>query len=229
MKICSVPNCRGKHYSLGYCEKHYRQYRKYGHILERTHFDKNEIIEYEDYAELILLDKEGIEVARTIIDLDDIDKVKNIKWYMNSEGYIVNSTIGRMHRFIMNCPEDMVVDHINHNKLDNRKCNLRICTIAENNKNRKKQNGNYRSQYKGVGWHKNSGKWSTIIYINNKRKYIGLYDDELEASIEYDKASIMYHGAYCKTNHPIENYIDYIIGLGLDPTDFGIEEGGADI
>lgn len=50
MKICSMENCNCKHYAKGYCRKHYAQFKRYGHILERTIYDVNEIIEYGDYA-----------------------------------------------------------------------------------------------------------------------------------------------------------------------------------
>lgn len=221
--ICSVDDCEEQHYCLGYCIKHYRQYKKYGHILDRTKNDLNEIIEYEDYAEVIIYNKQCEEIARALIDLDDVEKIKNYKWYMRKD-YIINDTVGYMHRFITNCSPDKVVDHINNNPLDNRKANLRICTQTENLMNRKKQKTNTSSIYKGVSWKKPNNKWSVQIRVNKKLKYIGYYDDELEASIAYDKASIMYYKEFAKTNHPIENYTDYIISLGLEPKDFGIDE-----
>ena len=225
MKICSVSGCNGKHKGLGFCAKHYCQYKRHGKIMDNE--PKNEIILYEDCAEVVIYNREGEEVGRVLIDKEDVEKIKNYKWSMGN-GYVYNGTVGKMHRFLMNCPSNKIVDHINHNTLDNRKTNLRICTQTENCMNRNKRK-NTTSQYKGVCWDKQRSKWSVQIAINNKRKYVGLYDSEFEASIEYDRYAIMYHGIYCKTNHPIENYIDYIIGLGLDPTDFGIEEDGADI
>ena len=217
-KICSVEGCNNKHKGLGYCNKHLLQYKRYGKILDRTHRDLNEIIEYEDYAEIIMYNKSNEEVGRTIIGLEDIDEIKNIKWHIDKNGYCYNKDFGLLHRYLTNPNDNMVVDHINGNKLDNRKSNLRICTQSENNKNAKKHKRNTSSQYKGVSKYNN--RWRVGISVNNKRKHIGYFNDELDASIAYDKAAIMYFGIYCKTNHPIENYYDYIIELGLDPDDF---------
>lgn len=227
MKLCKVPYCNIEHYAKGFCEKHYHQYRKYGESLSPRN---NDIILYDNYAEVIIKNKKGEEKARVLIGLDDVEKISGYRWNINKNGYAFNKTVGLMHRFITDCPEGMVVDHINHNTLDNRKCNLRICAQADNIKNQKKSIGNYSSIYKGVCLDKTINKWRAYISINNKRKYLGIFDSELEASIKYDKASIMYHGIYCKTNHPMENYIDYIVELGLEPSDFGIEEDkGANI
>ena len=124
MKKCKIEGCEGKYCAKGYCGKHYQQLKKYGHIPERTQRDANEITEYEDYAEIVLYDKEGNEVAKALIDLDDVKIVKQHKWYLKSTGYAHNDKVGKLHRFIMNCPDDLVVDHINHNRLDNRKENF---------------------------------------------------------------------------------------------------------
>lgn len=180
---------------------------------------KNKIILHDDYAEVVLYNKYKEEIGRAIIDLEDVDKIKNYKWHI-AEGYANNKSTGKMHRFIIDCPKGMVVDHINGNTLDNRKCNLRICTIAENSRNRNKYKKNASSIYKGVSYDKKKGKWRAIIQINKKSKHIGYYDSELEASIQYDKKAILYHGVYAKTNHSIENYYDYIMELGLDVDDF---------
>ena len=219
-KLCKVSGCNGKHHGLGYCSKHYHQYKRHGHILERTIYDLNEIITYDDYAEVVLLNKDEEEAGRSLIDLDDMELIKNIKWCMNKDGYAINSTIGKMHRLIMNCPTDKVIDHKNGNRLDNRKSNLRICTQSENIKNQNKQKRNTSSQYKGVCYCKQKNKWVVRIQINNKRKHIGYYGSEYEASIAYDKSAILYFGVYAKLNHSIDNYIDYILELGLDIDDF---------
>ena len=223
MKVCKVEGCNGKHRGLGYCSKHYYQYKKYGRILERTTHDLNEIVIYEDYAEIILYNKQYEEVARALIDLEDVDKVSKYKWRL-SKGYVHNAKVGSLHRFLMNPPNNMVVDHINHNPLDNRKSNLRVCSIQQNNMNKQSQRRNTTSQYKGVYWQKQRNKWQVQIRINGKLNYIGLYNDELTASIEYDKKALLYYGVYACINHPIENYYDYIINdLGLNTNDFDID------
>ena len=78
MKVCTVEGCNGKVHAKGYCDKHYRQYKRYGKI-RRTNKDPNEIIVHEDYAEIILYDKNCNEKDRALIDLDDVYKVKQYK------------------------------------------------------------------------------------------------------------------------------------------------------
>ena len=216
--VCKVEGCNGKHRGLGYCDKHYQQYKKYGKILERTKFDSNEIIEYEDYAEIILYDKDNEEAGRTIIDLHIVDRIAPYKWCMLN-GYAYNKIVGHMHRFIMNTPKDKITDHINHNTLDNRISNLRICTQLENTMNSSKRDGTS-SIYKGVSWHKGIGKWIVQIRIDSKLKFIGTFDSEYDASIAYDRYAIMHYKEYANLNHSIENYYDYIFELGLDIDDF---------
>ena len=217
MKICKVEGCNGKCCAKGLCSKHYMQMRNHGRVLDNEY--KNEIIEYEDYAEVILYNRNHKEVGRVLIDLDDVELVGKYKWYID-KGYAYNKQIDFMHRLIMNYPEGMVIDHINHNKLDNRKCNLRICTSAENSRNRKKQKGSYSSKYKGVYYDKQKNKWRVRVCVNNKPKHIGYYESEEEGVRAYDRACIKYHKEFCNTNFPIEDYTDYIFELGYNIDDF---------
>ena len=133
-------------YSKGLCYKHWKQLKEFGEFKDcnsRNKTDLNEIIFYDDYAEIIICDNNYNEKTRVLIDIEDSEKVKDFKWYIDKNEYIVSKCkkTGHkglyLHRFIMNCPEDMVVDHINHNTLDNRKSNLRICTQHENTFNKK--------------------------------------------------------------------------------------------
>ena len=147
MRICSVEGCNNKHLAKGYCTKHYQQIKKYGEIISvgRTKYDPNEIVMYEGYAEMILYNSRGIEVARTLIDIEDIEKVSQYKWCLDNKGYVTTNKINDkkvlLHRFIMNIWKNEfdwdsnVIDHINRNPLDNRKENLRIVSQRENNNN----------------------------------------------------------------------------------------------
>ena len=221
-KKCSVEGCNNKHKAKGYCVKHYRQMQRRGQIIDITK-DKNEIIEYEDYAEVILYNQKKEEVARAMIDLEDVDKIKSYRWGF-AQGYAYNGKCKLyLHRLVMDCPDDMVVDHINHNTLDNRKCNLRVCTQKQNSMNMSKQKINCSSQYKNIYWNKQISRWVVQITVNGKKKHIGSYTNEIEASIEADRAMLLYQGLYANLNHPLENYIDYIIDLGLNPNDFYID------
>lgn len=138
-KVCKVEECNNIIKTKGYCSRHYQQIKTHGKILERTRLDRNEIIMHGNYAEVILYNNECKEVARALIDIEDIELVKSYKWYLNSWGYVASSIDGnyvKLHRFIMNPPKNMVVDHINHNRLDNRKQNLRVVSHRENCSNR---------------------------------------------------------------------------------------------
>ena len=219
--VCSVDGCNNKHYGLGYCDKHYYQYKRCGKILERTTHDKNEIVIYEDYAEIVIYNNKCEEAARALIDIEDINKVAPYKWCLDRKGYIYNAKVGRLHRYLMNPSDNEVVDHKSGNKLDNRKSNLRVCSIQQNSRNKSKQRSNTSSKYKGICWDKHSRKWKAHI----KHKHIGLYESEEEGAIAYDKAAIKYFGEFANTNFPIENYIEYILELGLAPSDFGIDKG----
>ena len=189
-KNCCVDGCNNEAYSKNYCEKHYHQMRDFG-TIKRTIKDLNEIIEYDFYAEIILYDKNCEETSRTLIDLEDIDKVKDIKW-RNLKGYAFNSTIGHLHRFIMNCPDDLVIDHINHNTLDNRKENLRICTLSENQHNRIPGKNNV-SGYVGVTPSPTPGKWVARIRVNYRTIHLGTFNTIEEAIEARKNAEIEYY------------------------------------
>lgn len=79
----------------------------------------------------------------------------------------------RLHRWIMNCPRHLEVDHINHNTLDNRKCNLRKVTTRENQLNKR----NNTSGCPGVRWHSQGKKWNARIVINGKEKSLGIFNN----------------------------------------------------
>ena len=199
MRKCSVDGCENKHKAQGYCNKHYQQMKKNGKVSSKTIYDLNEIVEHEDYAEIILYNKDGKEKARTLIDLDDVGKVKNYRWGLTDRDKYVEMRRPRtkLHRFIMDCPDDMVVDHINGDGLDNRKSNLRICTQAENTRNHSKPCNNT-SGYIGVSYGEPYGKWHAYITYNGRRITLGYYDTIVEAAEARRQAEIEYFGEYRK-------------------------------
>ena len=196
MKTCKVNGCNNKHYCKGYCKKHYVQIQRHGKILDRTSKDKNEIVLYEDYAEIILYNKNQDEVGRALIDIEDVEKVKNYKWYKNCRGYVSCGTPKKLlHRLIMDAPKGKSVDHINHDRLDNRKCNLRICTSSQNSMNRRKLDRNT-SGHVGVCYKPKINKWQADITVNRKPIHLGYYKN-IEEAIEVRKeAEIKYFGEY---------------------------------
>lgn len=133
------------------------------------------------------------------IDAEDEYILKFGLWSPDAYGYAENKNGGKLHRLIMNAPDGMAVDHINGDITDNRKSNLRICVNSENLRNRGAQRNN-KSGYKGVSWHKPTGKWVAMICINKKRKYLGVFINKKDAAIAYNEASIKYHGEFAYIN-----------------------------
>lgn len=142
--------------------------------------------------------------AVTLVDDDDFEKLSKMNW-RNEKGYAksggaYNSVY--MHRIIMNPPEDMQIDHINGKTLDNRKCNLRIVTEAQNKYNRCKYGGKRKNKsgYKGVWKPKNSNKYTAEIRFNYKKYYLGVFDVPEDAAKAYNEKAIELFGEYAKLN-----------------------------
>lgn len=107
----------------------------------------------------------------------------------------------RTHNCHRHIGDGLVVDHINHNGLDNRKANLRLATRTQNSWNRRKvKTIKCTSRFKGVSWHKYEKKWQARIQVNKMRKTIGYFDDEIEAAKAYDEAAKKYHGEFANLN-----------------------------
>lgn len=178
-KICCVDGCcnkiDGKH--KDYCNKHYKQIYTHGEIQERTVFTPNEINIINNHAEIVLYNKYNDKIGVAIIDIDDIDKCKNYKWGINGNGYARNGKHNLfLHNLILNIdvlPKDLVCDHINRNRLDNRKSNLRIITNSENCFNR--------NNVRGYSYNKNTNKYAAYIKRNGHNVYLGQYDNKREA------------------------------------------------
>ena len=104
-----------------------------------------------------------------------------------------------MYRQILSCPRGMVVDHINHNQLDNRKENLRICTTMQNKQNGSSHKGSS-SQYKGLCWFPPTKRWQAYIRVNTKKVHLGYFLDEQAAASAYDKAAVKHFKQFANTN-----------------------------
>ncbi len=106
-----------------------------------------------------------------------------------------------MHRFILGYNGKNMVDHINNNKLDNRKVNLRIVTPQQNNMNRT-SSIKTSSKYIGVSYNKLSKKWYSQIYYNSKHYHLGSFTNEIDAAKARDIGTIKYFGDFGNLNIP---------------------------
>jgi hypothetical protein len=152
--------------------------------------------------ESAIINIHGYEV---LLSACDAEKVGKLKWHISKRNPCVyfrhtgkKDKAILLHRFILNAPPGIIVDHANGNTLDNRRENLRLCTIFENNSNRRKGK-NTSSKYKGVSFHACNKKWQSQIKVNGCCIWLGDFDSEEDARDAYCNASKKYHGEFGRT------------------------------
>lgn len=151
-----------------------------------------------------LRDKDGLVVGLALVDDEDFHLVTERRWHFYqgyarrqlSKGTPPNRTVQSilMHRVILGLvPGDgLDADHINRNRLDNRKANLRVVTRGQNAQNTGGRRG-ATSQHRGVYWRAGMQKWGAAARANGKQNHLGFFDDELEAArvaAEWRKANM---------------------------------------
>jgi len=135
----------------------------------------------------------------TIVDAADFKELNRFKWTQHKRGYVVRKAV-RMHRKILIAPDGIEVDHRNHCLNDNTRRNLRLVTHLQNGYNQSKRRTVTSSRFKGIHWGKQHGKWFARISVNGSRKFIGLFADEVQAAIAYNKAARKHHGEFASLN-----------------------------
>lgn len=136
-------------------------------------------------------------------DLADYEKIKNICWSFNGANYLTgnlgSNNIVFMHRYIMDCPDDMVVDHIHgeDSKNDNRRSNLRICTRYQNNMNHKISKMNT-SGCVGVTYSNKDKRWCATIKENGNYHYLGYFENFDDAVKARKEAEEKYFGEFSR-------------------------------
>jgi len=150
-----------------------------------------------------------------IIDDEDYPKLMGRKVFLVN-GYCRISIKHKhysVHRIIIDCPKNYIVDHKNGIKHDNRKENLRLCNYSKNGANRKPNSNRLVSKipYKGVHYQNNHYKnrmkpWVSRLAVNGKRIYIGMFETPELAARAYDKEAIKQFGEFAKTNFEYGNH-----------------------
>jgi hypothetical protein len=142
-----------------------------------------------------LKNKTGEIVAYTLVDDDLPESITKWRWRLNNSGYVMRDTTAGnrktrvhfiLHREVLGVPREQKchVDHINGDRLDNRRENLRVATPSENHQNRPVRTR--RGTYRGVTWKvgkSGKGKWCARATIDYKTYHVGYYDDEEAAAL----------------------------------------------
>ena len=146
-----------------------------------------------------------------LVDDDMFEYLMQWKWFANNQcgKFYARANIPKkngkrgsmlMHRLILNILNSKLqIDHLNHITLDNRKCNLRVCTQSENLQNCNIYNNNT-SGFKGVTYNKINKKWVASIGVNKGKIYLGSFTDPIDAARAYNAAAIKYHGEFANLN-----------------------------
>lgn len=144
-----------------------------------------------------------------LVDENDYEKTLGRHLRVNKYGYAIvhvlkgdptNSATTGLHRIILNAPSEMLVDHINRNPLDNRRCNLRLCTMSQNKANSEGKRGRM-VPYKGLRFNKRlKNKWQSRICVNGRIRHLGSFPTAELAAIAYNVAAVEEYGEFACLN-----------------------------
>jgi hypothetical protein len=161
-----------------------------------------------------------------LVNDEDFEWLSKFRWRPDKDGYARTTyrengkRVDRfMHRMIMDAPKGTLVDHINGNKIDNTRENLRFCTYQQNQWNQRIKEG-ASSVFKGVGRKKGSDSFEARIKIDGKLKYIGMFSSEFAAANAYNYYAKMYFGEFAHINDVeyMENWNDHRVVHGSHGT-----------
>ena len=143
-----------------------------------------------------------------IVDAEDYDRLSQYKWCAvkrectwYAKTFLLDGTPISIHRVITDAPKGLVVHHIDHNGLNNRKSNLQLCTNIQNQRSRG-PNRIGSSKYKGVHRRKSCKKFRAVITHNGKKMHLGQFKSEIDAAKAYDKAAKKFFGEFAYLNFP---------------------------
>lgn len=133
------------------------------------------------------------------VDDADYEWLSQHKWYASVRGYAVQRDGTRMHRVLL--PGVPEVDHVNQDKLDNQRHNLRPATHQQNTANTRRRKDNT-SGFKGVIWYNRDRCWLAVITILGRRKHLGYFEVAKDAALAYDEAARKEFGEFACVNFP---------------------------
>ena len=141
----------------------------------------------------------------SIIDAADAHHADGYNWYASGDGYASRKLwIGNgqklilLHRLIIGAQDGLYVDHVNGDRLDNRRSNLREATNSQNQANARKRS-NCGSAFKGVTWNEARGRWQAQIKRGGLNRYLGLFETEQAAHEAYVAAASIVHGEFARS------------------------------
>lgn len=153
---------------------------------------------------------DGKGLSEVLFDERDTKIVGDWSWRVSANGYVYRNAWALkrnhklyLHRAILLClgaSRRIEVDHINGNKLDNRRENIRLCTRGHNNAARGRHRKGLSSKYRGVTWAKDKKRWQAQIGIGGKNKMLGRFKTEEEAARAYDAAARQFYGDFARPN-----------------------------
>lgn len=188
---CAVDGCDRVEYGRGWCGMHYQRWRKHGSTDQRRAWGDNR---FEDVdlitGRLVVVRPDGSEHA-SLYDMADDELLRAHRWFVSRPGYIATKLTGPgrsfklLHRMIVGLGghgDKRWVDHINGDRLDNRRENLRVASSRLNSQNRAIINELGTSKYRGVCWVKERSRWKAYTHVNGRAHNLGYYKTEREAA-----------------------------------------------
>jgi len=144
----------------------------------------------------------AINIGTVLVDDEDYQKVIEFGNWSGVSGYAANGNNSNriyMHQLVLGFKSGCIIDHINHNKLDNRKANLRFVSYSANTHNQRRRRTNL-SGYTGVSWSSSTQKWRAGIGYNKVHYDLGHFTDKIEAAKAYNRKAIELYGELANIN-----------------------------